>query len=319
MPSERTDGVPDLAHGKVSVFMVFHPGAFKLCSYMIESLVTLEKVVNKINLKGGMMAKKEEKLSEQYVEVPLDKIDEPSGSVRLDISNELIEELGENIREQGLFNPILLRSNGKRFEIVAGHRRYLAFKYLKWKMIPSKVGVMDDLTVALARAAENIFREDISPIEEGAIYLDLSTVHKMNFDQISKRMRKPASRIKRRMDLMKMPACLQKAIHNKEISATVGEELWGFGKESVVEYYLSFAIDNGATKEVVKGWRKDYEREQRGKRESGEGGDSLQNPNEPTKFYASCDICQEAMELGTETPFRACGECAKKVKDALRQ
>lgn len=265
------------------------------------------------------MGKKEEKLSEQYLDVPLDKIDEPRGRVRLEISDELIEELGENIREQGLFNPILLRANGKRFEIVAGHRRFMAFKYLKWKSIPSKVGIMDDLTVALARAAENIFREDISPIEEGAIYLDLSEEHKMNYDQISKRMRKPASRIRRRMDLMKMPACLQKAIHSKDISATVGEELWGFGKESVVEYYLSFAIDNGATKEVVKGWRKDYERTQRMKQESGAGGDSLQNPNEPTKFYASCDICLEAMEIGTETPIRACQECAKKVKDALRK
>ena len=295
------------------------PGLFHFCSYLSEFLVALEKEVNKINRKGGMMSKKEEKLSEQYLDVRLDHIDEPKGSVRLDISDELIEELGENIREQGLFNPILLRANGKRFEIVAGHRRFLAFKYLNLKSIPSKVGKMDDLTVALARAAENIFREDISPIEEGAIYLDLSTEHKMSYDQISKRMRKPASRIRRRMDLMRMPACLQKAIHRKEISSTVGEELWGFGKESMIEYYLSFAIDNGATKEVVKGWRRDHEREQRTNKESGVEGDPLVNPNEPTKYYVPCDICLEALEIGTETPIRACQGCAKKVKEALRK
>ncbi len=264
------------------------------------------------------MPKKEEKLSEQYLDVALDKIDEPRGSVRLEISAESIEELGENIKEQGLFNPILLRVNGKRFEIVAGHRRFMAFKYLKWKSIPSKVGHMDDLTVALARAAENIFREDISPIEEGAIYLDLSSEHKMSYDEISKRMRKPVSRIRRRMDLMRMPTCLQKAIHRKDITATVGEELWGFGDEGKIEYYLSFAIDNGATKEVVKGWRRDYERDKRLKDESGERGESPLNPMEPKKFYTSCDICLEALEIGSETLIRACKECAKKVKDALR-
>jgi ParB-like chromosome segregation protein Spo0J len=178
---------------------------------------------------------------------------------------------------------------------------------------------MDDLTVALARAAENIFREDISPIEEGAIYLDLSEEHNMNYDQISKRMRKPASRIKRRMDLMRMPACLQKAIHKKEISSTVGEELWGFGDESKIEYYLSFAIENGATKEVVKGWRRDFERDKRGNMESGAGGGSPRNPNEPTKYYVPCDICLEAVEIGSETIVRACKGCATQVKEALKK
>jgi ParB/RepB/Spo0J family partition protein len=311
--------VPELAHGNDVLSIGGVPGVFHFCGYLRDSLVVLEKEFNKINAKGGIMPKKEEKKSEQYLDVPLDKIDEPSGRVRLDISTELIEELGENIREQGLFNPILLRAKGKRFEIVAGHRRFMAFKYLKWSSIPAKVSVMDDLTVALARAAENIFREDISPIEEGAIYLDLFDEHHMNYDQISKRMRKPASRIRRRMDLMKMPACLQKAIHSKEISSTVGEELWGFGKESVIEYYLSFAIDNGATREVARGWRRDYEREQRMKNETGAQGDSLQNPNEPTKHYASCDVCLEAVEIGTETIVRACPECAKQVKEALKK
>jgi ParB family chromosome partitioning protein len=299
--------------------MVGAPNLFHFYSYLRGFSVALEKEVNQINAKGGMMSKKEAKMSEQYFDVPLDKIDEPKGRVRLEISDELITELGENIKEQGLFNPILLRAAGGRFEIVAGHRRFLAFQYLKRKSIPSKVGEMDDLTVALARAAENIFREDISPIEEGAIYLDLSDVHKMSYDQIAKKMRKPASRIRRRMDLMRMPACLQKAIHNKEISSTVGEELWGFGNEAKIEYYLSFAIDNGATKEVVKGWRRDNEREKRVNKESGKEGDSLQNPNEPTKYYVACDICHEALEIGTEETIRACKECHKRIKAALRE
>ena len=84
-----------------------------------------------------------------------------------------------------------------------------------------------------------------------------------------------------------------------------------------IDYYLSFAIDNGATKEVVKGWRKDFEREKRVNKESGEEGESLLNPNEPTKYYIACDICKEALESGTETSFRACQACAKQVKDAL--
>ena len=177
---------------------------------------------------------------------------------------------------------------------------------------------MENLSVEIARASENIFREDISPIEEGAVYLDLQDTHKLSYDEISKKMKKPPSRIKRRMDLMRMPVCLQKAVHAKLVSASVGEALWRFGDEAKIEYYLSFAIENGATKRVIDQWVRDWEKEKRGKDENVPGGDSLRNPNEPTKFYAPCDICQEALEIGSETPFRSCPDCARKIREALR-
>jgi ParB family chromosome partitioning protein len=275
--------------------------------------------VNNVKDQGGKMTAKKEKVVDEYREIALDKIDEPSGVVRLNISQDLVEELGDNILEQGLFNPILIRAVGKRFEIIAGHRRYLAFKYLHKTHIPAKVTKMDDLTVALARAAENIFREDLSPIEEGAIYLDLQEKHNMNFDQISRRMKKPPSRVKRRMDLLRMPVCLQKAVHAKQISTSVAEWLWKFKDEAVIEYYLSIAIDNGVSKRVVELWIKDYERDLRVSKEAGNGGHSPLNPNEPTKYYAPCDLCSDAMEGGTETAFRACQACTDRIKEALKR
>jgi len=53
-------------------------------------------------------------------------IDEPDGIIRMDIDQDYISELAQSIKEIGQLQDILLAIKGDRFEIVAGHCRYLA-------------------------------------------------------------------------------------------------------------------------------------------------------------------------------------------------
>ncbi len=264
------------------------------------------------------MAKKKDDGVDVYESVAMNRIDPPSGQVRMEIPKESIGELAENIREQGLFNPILLVLVNGRYEIVQGHRRYLAFVNLGRKEIAAKIVKMDEVTVALARGSENLQREELSPIEEGAIYQDLQDRFNMKYEQISKRMGKSPHVVKRRMDLMRMPTVLQKAIHEKLISASVGEELWRLREEAAIDYYLSFAIDNGATKEVVRDWVKEHQSKLRAEARAGDMDRSPRSPMEPLPTYVPCDVCKGAMEIGTEMVIRACKECGQKILEALK-
>jgi len=258
------------------------------------------------------------KVSEDQIrKVKLELIDEPAGRIRLDISEEGVIELANSIDSLGQLQAILVRPVGDRFEIVFGHRRFLAVRWLGRKEINAVVKGLDDVQVALMRATENIVSERLSPIEEGAVYIDLKETHGLTLDEISKRMRKSLGVVKRRMDLLKMPDCLQKAVHFKHINYSVAEELWSLGDLGKIEYYLGFAVDHGATSTVVRTWVQDEKKKARARESGTEGGDSLANPMATRPVYVACDLCLSAMEIGTETIMRACGNCVKLVKQAM--
>lgn len=259
------------------------------------------------------MAKKQ--LTERMI--LMDKIDEPGGIVRMTIDPEGVKRLADSIAALGLLQAILVRPAKDRFEIIYGHRRFLACRICGMKNIRATVKELNDTDAAMMRAAENVDREDITPIEEAAVYKDLRETHGLKLVQIANRMGKSESIIKRRLDLLRMPVCLQKAIHKKQISFTVGEVLWQLGDEAEIEYLLGFAIENGATRATVHQWVKDSMDKRRRKETTGEGGRGWQSPMESRPVYVPCDLCQSAMEIGEEKVMRACPTCATAIQKVI--
>ena len=251
-------------------------------------------------------------------DISLDLIDEPKGVLRLDIDPEALSDLAQSISEIGLLQNILLAVDGERFEIVFGHRRFLAHKKLGLSSIRSVVRVMTHQEIGIARATENISRDDLTPIEEAATYRNLIDEYGLTLEQVAKKMSKTPGTIKRRMDLLRMPPILQKAVHKKQISMTVAEELWPIADEASLEYYLSFAIENGCTREVARQWAKDWKDTQRRSQTSdGEGPRVALSPNEPRPSYVPCDICNQPVDLNTTKIFRTCPECFRAIKKGM--
>ncbi len=249
--------------------------------------------------------------------VDLNKIDEPEGIIRLEIDPDKIEELAESIRAMGQLQPIMLRVKGERFEIVYGHRRFLAMQQLGKIRIQATIRELDDETTALMRATENIAREDISPLEEAAVYKNLVDQGGLSAEQIASKMGKSGGLIKRRLDLLKMPPCLQKAVHRKEIGYSVAEELWRLGELIEIEYFLGFAVDHGATLAVVRQWvNEKLDERRREERGTVEGG-GHKSPMQTRPVYVACDTCSKAMEVGEEEVFRCCPVCSSAIKKGL--
>lgn len=255
---------------------------------------------------------------DKIAEVELSKIDEPKTVDRLEISNDAITELAMSISEIGLLQPILLRPDGDRYEVIAGHRRLLAHRLLGKKTIKSVVREMTDEEAALARATENLSRVDLTPIEEATVYFNLINTHGMTADQVGKKFGKSPGLIKRRMDLLKMPPQLQKAVHEKKIAISVAEELWPITDVSVLDYYLSFALDGGCTKDVARQWCKDWRDTVRRQGTASVGGGEVVGPFEPRPCYLPCDLCHGPVELGTDKMLRICPECHNNMLNAMK-
>jgi len=251
-------------------------------------------------------------------EIATELLDEPSGVVRMEIDPEAVQELAWNIEEIGLLQPLDVRPVGERFEIVFGHRRFKALLLLGYKKAPCIVGDRGDVGTALARASENLGRVDLTPIEEAAIYSNLHDKHDLSYDAIGKKMGKSAGVVRRRLDLLRMPPELQQAIHRKQISISVGEELWSIGDAEGISYYLEFAVEHGVTQAVARGWAHDWKQAKR-TQEAGTGDSpSPGSPMEVRPTYWPCDFCNGPVEVGKETILRSCNDCTEKIKAAVR-
>jgi len=257
-------------------------------------------------------------LKQTVKDVSLDLIDEPQGILRFDIDPDDLEELAQSISEIGLLQPIMLAKNNDRFEVVFGHRRFLAHKKLGLSVIRAIVRDMTQEQIGVARATENISRADLSPLEEAATYKNLIEHYGMSLEKVAKKMSKTPGTIKRRMDILRMPPALQKAVHKKQVSMTVAEELWPIADEASLEYYLTFAIENGCTREVARSWAKDWkDTQRRSQTPNEEGGRVDLSPNEPRPSYVPCDICNQPVDLNTTKFFRTCPGCFRAIKQGL--
>ncbi|TKJ24787.1 MAG: hypothetical protein CEE41_05100 [Hadesarchaea archaeon B3_Hades] len=260
------------------------------------------------------------KLSKQKMhEVDLSLIDEPQGIIRLDIDDARISELAQSISEIGLLQPITLRKNGDRFEVVYGHRRYLACKKLEVATIRSVITTMTDQEAAVSRATENLARVDLTPIEEAATFQDLFQNHGMTYERIAVMVGRHAGTIRRRIDMLRMPPVLQKALHEGEISITVAEELWPISDQASLEYYLSFCILNGATKETARGFCKEWKDQDRRRRTASGGGGEERSPLEPRPHYITCDLCLEPELIENAESMMICKVCRGAIREKQKE
>ncbi|MBA7474178.1 Nucleoid occlusion protein [subsurface metagenome] len=253
-------------------------------------------------------------LKQKITEVDLSRVDPPKEHIRRKIDPEYISELAKSISEIGLLQPVLLRPDGERYEVVAGHCRFLAHKQIEAPTIRAIVRVMTDQETAVARATENLGRVDLSPIEEAATYINLVDVHGMTVDQVARQVGKTTTLVKRRMDLIRMPPQLQEAVHTKAISISVAEELWAIRDEVQLNYYLSFAVSDGCSRETARDWAKEWKDSVRRASSAGVEGGGVPSPLEPRIIYMSCDLCQGPVELGKDQVLRVCPQCGATIK-----
>jgi len=251
--------------------------------------------------------------------LPLSQVIPPDEPDRIEISPEEISELAESIKAMGLLQPILVVKREGVFEVVAGHRRYLAHLKAGLSEIDCIVRDMQPDEVALLRATENLSRQDLTPVEEARIYSRLHEKYGLPWESIGKKFGKSPGLIKRRSDILRMPEELQTALHKKQITVGVAEELWRITDITALTYYLSFAVENGVTVAVARQWAQDFEKQARGTSTDVEGGGGFRHPYEQQPIYVSCDSCRGPVDLSKMSTIRVCPDCAALITALLEQ
>jgi ParB family chromosome partitioning protein len=139
---------------------------------------------------------------------------------RKNFNQELLKELSESIKEQGIIQPILVRKKSEdKYEIVAGERRWRAAQLAQIHEVPVIILNVDDKKSLEFAILENIQRSDLNGIEEALGYDNL--VKKFGYSQetLSKILGKSRSHIANTIRLAGLPEEIKKMISDGLLTA----------------------------------------------------------------------------------------------------
>ena len=137
---------------------------------------------------------------------------------RKDFNKNELQELADSIKENGVFQPILVRKSLSGYELVAGERRLRASKLAGLKEIPVIIKDFNDKEMMEISLLENIQRKDLTPIEEANAYEQL--IKKLNYtqDQLAKRIGKSRANVTNLLRLLTLPNEVQKLVSDSKLS-----------------------------------------------------------------------------------------------------
>lgn len=148
---------------------------------------------------------------------------------------EKIEELADSIKENGLIQPIIVRKKDKKYEIIAGERRYRACKKAGLKDISCIIEDYNDQEVSTLAIIENIQREDLSPIEEAKAYQTLMKQYHYSQNELAKIVGKKQSTIANKLRLLKLNDDVIFAVDKKQITERHARAMLSVDKDKQVE------------------------------------------------------------------------------------
>lgn len=136
-----------------------------------------------------------------------------------------LKELVESIKEKGVLQPVLVRSQGDRYEIIAGERRFRAAKLLKIQKVPVVVRDVSDKEALVLSIVENVQRQELNPIEEARAFDRLIKEFSMTQEAVATAVSKDRSTIANLLRLLRLPVEVQKAITSGDLSFGHGKAL----------------------------------------------------------------------------------------------
>lgn len=156
--------------------------------------------------------------TEEVQELNLSEIRPNPYQPRKRFDDKSLKELSDSIKENGVFQPIVVRKSVNGYEIIAGERRYRASKLAKKKTIPAIVRKFDESQMMEVAVLENLQREDLTPLEEAQAYEMLQKNLGLTQEEVSKRMGKSRPYIANYLRLLTLPSKTKRLLQHGELS-----------------------------------------------------------------------------------------------------
>lgn len=146
---------------------------------------------------------------------------------RTEFDKEALDALVESVKEKGVLQPLLVRKQGDKYEIIAGERRWRAAKIAGLKEVPAIIKDFSDQEALEVALVENLLRENLSAIEEAEGFQRLITEFSHTQEALSQIVGKSRSHIANTLRLLNLPQEIQNMVKENKLSAGHARALVG--------------------------------------------------------------------------------------------
>jgi ParB family chromosome partitioning protein len=157
-------------------------------------------------------------LDHDLMDLDIDRIDPAAVQPRGVFRENTLDELAQSIRYNGIIQPLVVRRNGERFQLIAGERRWRAAQKAGLHRVPCIVKEVAEENVLELSLIENIQREELNPIEEANAYKSLLEKRDLTQEEVAQRVGKDRSSITNALRLLKLPREVQKLVEEDKLS-----------------------------------------------------------------------------------------------------
>ena len=205
-----------------------------------------------------------------------DLIDDPEHAMRSELDRNDLFELADNIKQNGLINPITVRprhiqpnneadcsayplvsckkEHHLRYEVVAGHRRFSACKINGMVRIPCVVRELDDKQTFAVMAAENLERSDVDPVDEAVFISEYIKQTSATVAEVAKVLRRSVQYVETRLAVGEMPDYMKDALKSGNMKLGVALALLQITDDNVRHVWCDMAVRDGVSVAQAEYW-----------------------------------------------------------------
>jgi len=175
-------------------------------------------------------------VSKTLRELPVEFITRGQYQPRKDMSQEALEELAQSIKKHGVLQPVIVRPIAdKKYELIAGERRWRACQMAGLPNIPVVIKeVSDSATMAMA-LIENIQREDLNPMEEAVALARLKEEFELTQQEVADAVGKSRVAVTNLLRLMNLHDDVKLMVEHADMEMGHARALLGLNIDQQVE------------------------------------------------------------------------------------
>jgi len=171
---------------------------------------------------------------EELLKIPVDLLQRGKYQPRIDMRQESLQELADSIKSQGLVQPIVVRplnegaaGQPRRYEIIAGERRWRAAQLAGLHEIPALVRRVDDEAAVAMALIENIQRENLNPLEEARALDRLITEFEMTHASAAEAVGRSRASVSNLLRLLELADEVKTLVEQRELEMGHARALLG--------------------------------------------------------------------------------------------
>ena len=222
--------------------------------------------------------------------LPIEQIFPNKAQPRRRFDKVKLEELARSILSNGIIQPVIVRTKGSDYELIAGERRWRAAQLAKIHSVPAVVKNLTDKQATEYAIVENIQREDLNAVEEARSYKNLMNIYNYTQEEVGTALGKSRSYIANMLRVLSLPESIINLLESSKIS--VGHARALIGLEDPLAIAKDIILKNLSvrqTEEIVQRLR---------------SGHKLLNVKQSNKSKKDVDTLNLETNLSFQTKFR---------------